>query len=206
MNNIEIKNISFTYNRKDILKNLSLRFDSKGITSICGSNGVGKTTLLRLIAGFIQPSEGSINRPEKFTIGYIFQNPVFLNRTVNENLLHAILSVNKSINKDTARTKIHSALDRFSLKYTKNISINKLSGGQQQIIAIIRSLIVNPDVILCDEPTSNLDAANKELIEEILLDNSKYRKIILVTQDKEQATRISNQIYTLKYDKLSKKY
>tara|TARA_B100001564_G_scaffold324287_1_gene304940 strand:+ start:1964 stop:2584 length:621 start_codon:yes stop_codon:yes gene_type:complete len=204
MINIEIQNMYFKYNSRNIFSNLSLKFDSKGITSICGRNGVGKTTLLRLIAGFIQPSKGIIKKPENLTIGYIFQNPIFLNRTVKENLLHAILSINQSLNKNIVIKNIDDTLEKYSLKHTRDLSINKLSGGQQQMIAIIRSLMINPDVLLCDEPTSNLDASNKKIIEELLLEKSCHKKVILVTQDNEQAIKISKKIYTLENDKISK--
>ena len=93
-------------------------------------------------------------------------------------------------------------LNKYNLDSISNDYVFKLSGGQQQMVSILRGLIINPNIILCDELTSNLDSKNRLIVEDILIKHSKTNKIVLVTQDKNQLVNIADEIYELKNRRL----
>ena len=186
MNNVySIKNLSYRVANNKIISDISCDINNACISVIKGPNGAGKTTLLKLIFGFLQPSSGMIIRnydQNNMEISYVFQNPIFLNRTVRENLCHALYC--KDIHKSKWNSIIEKKADEFSLHDFLDIDIGLLSGGELQLISLLRSSLIMPNILFYDEPTNNLDSQNIKLISKIL---NRYQKegstIIMVSHD-----------------------
>ena len=204
MSILELKNISYKYDKKKyVLKDVNYSFEKGKIYAIVGKSGAGKTTLLSILSSLAAPSEGQIllegkdvsgidkYRFRSTEVGVIFQNFNLLTHlTARENV---ILSMDISAKKISDKKKLAAELLRKVEIDDEDIDrrVLQLSGGQQQRVAIARALSYNPNIILADEPTGNLDPQNAELIANLLFSVSeKYNKtLILVTHDMQIAKR-----------------
>lgn len=213
MNHIlELSNISFQYNKggKPVLSNLSYSFEKGKMYAIVGKSGAGKTTLLSLLSGLASPTSGQVllNGTDiaqidrchfrSHDIGVIFQSFNLLPKlTALENVLLSMdISGCKYENKQKAAMDI---LKKVSLdEEESNRRILKLSGGQQQRVAIARALSYNPQIILADEPTGNLDLDTQNEIINIFLQlaHEENRCVILVTHSP-QVAEAADEIYRL---------
>tara|TARA_B100001059_G_C17779161_1_gene553085 strand:- start:819 stop:1442 length:624 start_codon:yes stop_codon:yes gene_type:complete len=158
-------NLSYSVSNKLIIKDATFSIKKNIITIIKGPNGAGKTTLLKLLFGMLPHSSGELKRHfniKKSHLSYIFQNPVFLNRSVEENLNHALFC--RDIDKKLWKTLILNTLKEFKLEYMLSLGIKSLSGGELQLLALIRGILIHPDILFYDEPTNNLDNDNIETI------------------------------------------
>ena len=197
-NSIQFNNVSYIVKNKTIISNISFNISEEGISVLIGQNGSGKTTLLRLMAGLIKPTQGKIIYNNKTRIGFVFQQNIFLNRSVNDNLYHAMSCSLNGKNKKNYENIIRTMLDEFNMLHLLKMNAKKLSGGEQQFISLIRSIIINPNVLFLDEPTSNLDIKYKDLAEKLILDCSKTVKVIMITQNTSQVSRLTNQVLSIK--------
>jgi ABC-type multidrug transport system ATPase subunit len=197
-NSIQFNNVSYIVKNKTIINNVSFNISEEGISVLIGQNGSGKTTLLRLMAGLIKPSQGKIIYNNKTRIGFVFQQNIFLNRSVNDNLYHAMSCSLNGKNKKDYNNIIGTMLDEFNMLHLLKMNAKKLSGGEQQFISLIRSIIINPNILFLDEPTSNLDIKYKDLAEKLILDCSKRVKVIMITQNTSQVNRLTNQVLSIK--------
>ena len=210
-----LKNISLYYMLKqekiNILNNISLKIKKNERVSIIGESGSGKTSLLMIMAGlqrasdglmifenynFTKISEEQITEIRKSKIGMIFQDFYLIpNYSALENVMFP-LEINKLINPKKKATEI---LEELGLGKKINNLPSELSGGEQQRVAIARSISFNPEIILADEPTGNLDAKNSSIVIKILFDYSKkYQKsLVLVTHDENLAKK-SDKIIRIK--------
>jgi tungstate transport system ATP-binding protein len=193
---INLQNISYVINDKYILRNIDYAIDNEGVLAILGPNGAGKTTLLKLIANLIKPTSGIINYNYKMPIGFVFQRPVLLNRSVEDNLIHALKYSINTQNKNYKKI-IKNILDENDLLHLLKESAKKLSGGEQQLISILRACVIEPEILFFDEPTSNLDKKYKKLIETLILQISKKIKVIMISQDHVMANNIANKLLFL---------
>ena len=175
-----------------ILKNINFEIKKNERVAITGESGSGKTSLLMLMSGLENPSTGSIifqNKDlskisdeqktviRKKKIGLVFQQFYLIpNYTALENVMFP-MQINKI--KDE-KEKATSILSDFGLEHRKNNLPSELSGGEQQRVAIARAISFDPEIILADEPTGNLDKKNTELVSNLLLNYSKRKKISLV--------------------------
>tara|TARA_X000000950_G_scaffold133669_1_gene166576 strand:- start:63 stop:731 length:669 start_codon:yes stop_codon:yes gene_type:complete len=187
-------NLSYNVNGNDIkvLKNINFEIKKNERVAIIGESGSGKTSLLMLMSGLEKPSTGSIifqnidfskvNEEEKTAIrkkkiGLIFQQFYLIpNYTALENVMFP-MQINNIKNE---KEKASLILSDIGLDHRKNNLPSELSGGEQQRVAIARAISFNPDIILADEPTGNLDRTNTERVSNLLLDYSKTKKISLV--------------------------
>jgi putative ABC transport system ATP-binding protein len=207
---LEAKNISKVYPSGEstvtALNHLSIGFEAGRITAIVGPSGSGKSTLLNLLAGFDRPSSGAVNhRGNDITameetklaryrldhFGFIFQN---------YNLI-GILSAQENVEMPLSLAGVPKAKrNQISSELLKRVGLgkrmthfpNQLSGGEQQRVAIARSLATNPSVLFADEPTGNLDTTTGQGILELLTENhdtSAARTLILITHDMDVAAR-----------------
>ncbi|MCH9621988.1 MAG: High-affinity zinc uptake system ATP-binding protein ZnuC [Chlamydiia bacterium] len=189
---IEINDLSFWYDKKKVLKDIKLKLNDHGFYIFLGPNGGGKTTLIKLIMGILQPRRGSVKiygenpKNVRGKIGYIPQklefDPIFP-ITLFEFLQQGLLSNLPWHGKWPQWTfvKVEEMLKRFSLEDLKKRSMGELSGGQLQRSIIARALISDPDILILDEPLSGLDhKATKNIIS--LIEQMQGKKtIILIT-------------------------
>jgi len=186
MNSVySLKDLSYKINNTYILKNVSCNIINKSITVIKGHNGAGKTSFLRLLYGLDRPTSGHVYRNfdhENTETSYLFQNSIFLNRSVKDNLIHVLKC--KKINKRNWEDITYDALIKFNLAYLYNLNINVLSGGELQLLAVIRSILIQPDILFLDEPTNNLDKKNIDYISSMIMElNNKGSTVIIVCHD-----------------------
>ena len=205
---LEIKNVSLNYHTlKDetkAIEDISLNVDDKEFVSIVGPSGCGKTTLLSIIAGIIKPSSGSVTLNGKPTfetknkIGYMFQRDhLFEWRTVLQNVK---LGLEITHNKDPENKEyLESLLKKYGLYDFKDKYPNHLSGGMRQRVALIRTLVLRPELLLLDEPFGALDyQTRKMVIQDVSSIIDKEQKTsILVTHDLGEAASLSDRIIVL---------
>jgi putative spermidine/putrescine transport system ATP-binding protein len=161
-----LQDVSVAYNKKDILKDFSLEIEKGQLVSLLGPSGCGKTTTLRLIAGFMQASKGKfLFKNKNYTrvpvnkrnFGFVFQNyALFPHLSVFDNIAFGLRL--RKVTKSEIEKSVLNMLEIVNLKGFENRFPAELSGGQRQRVAIARSLVINPDILLFDEPLSNLDA------------------------------------------------
>tara|TARA_B100000989_G_scaffold113321_1_gene83249 strand:- start:553 stop:1287 length:735 start_codon:yes stop_codon:yes gene_type:complete len=198
---IRTKNLSHKIKTKVILSNLNFQIFQKGICCIMGPNGAGKSILLKIISGLIAPTSGLLSVNKDCKTFYVSQRTIFLRRSVYQNLVYP-LKINNIFSR-TVHEKIINFLEISNLMKFKNQSARKLSIGQQQLLAVIRGLIIEPNILLLDEPCSNLDPKSANVIEQIIKNSSKSGiKIILVTHDLLQTKRLADDIIFLHNGKI----
>lgn len=210
---IEVQNIKKSFGSLQVLKGVNLHIEDKEIVSIIGKSGAGKTTLLQIMGTLDTPDEGKIiiNGEDVFLlketelakfrnrhIGFIFQFHQLLPEfTALENvMIPGMIAGEKN---EILRQRAEQLLIDLGLEDRINHKPNQLSGGEKQRVAAARAMIMNPSVILADEPSGSLDEANKKDLHRLLLEmREKYgQTIVIVTHDKELA-QISNRIIEIK--------
>lgn len=186
----KLENVSKKYNDKFAVKNFSLTVEPGSITGIVGKSGSGKSTLLKMLNFIEQPTEGEIIfedkeinhvskkiiRKYKEKIGMVFQNYNLLN---NLNVYQNIALPLKIINKED-KHKVNELIEFVGLEDKINSYPAQLSGGEKQRVALARSLVRNPDILLCDEATSSLDEHNTEIIIKMLKNINKEFNITII--------------------------
>ena len=197
-----------------ILKGVDLNLKEGDVLSVVGPSGAGKSTLLHILGGLDKPNEGEIffegedlyklsnkqrARIRNQSIGFIFQ---FYHLMAEFNALENVILpalVTKSASLDVINKRGTELLDRVGLGKRAHHKPDELSGGEQQRVAIARALINTPKIILCDEPTGNLDSENGQAILDLLmeLNSSNKQTLVIVTHDKNIA-RNSNEIINMK--------
>lgn len=212
---IKLENLTFSYGDSPVIENFNLEIQEGSFTTLLGSSGCGKTTLLRLLAGFLEPSSGTIYLndevqnnilPDKRKIGMVFQNyALFPHMTVEQNLLYG-LKLKKASKEEKARFGeiIKKTAAVLGIEDLLNRFPHELSGGQQQRVALGRSLVLEPKVLLMDEPLSSLDANLRGKVREELKEIQKKLGIttIYVTHDQEEAFFLSDRIAVLNEGKV----
>ena len=210
MANVKFDDITFRYGTNTVLEHFSLEVESGKIVCLVGPSGCGKTTLVRALLGLIKPETGSItvgdrvlfdakkrvNVPaEKRNIGIVFQDyAVWPHMTVLENVSYPLKKQRRP--KDEIRQRAMRALEQVHMTEYANHLPNQLSGGQQQRVAIARALVVDSDVLVMDEPITNLDA---KLREEMLLEIRMIQKrlnatILYITHDQQSALQLCDKM------------
>lgn len=210
--NIVIKNAQKKYGDKVIIENLSVDIKEGEFFTLLGPSGCGKTTLLRMIAGFnsIEGGDFFFNEkrindldPSKRNIGMVFQNyAIFPHLSVEKNVEFGLK--NRNTPKDIMATEVDNFLKLMQINEYRDRMPDRLSGGQQQRVALARALVIKPDVLLMDEPLSNLDAKlrveMRTAIKEI--QNTIGITTVYVTHDQEEAMAVSDRIAVMKDGKI----
>lgn len=199
---LELKNIKKIYHSKDgetlALDNIDLKVLDEEFISIVGPSGCGKSTLLGIVAGIVSKSFGEIIVPNDFKIGYMLQDDcLFPKRTVLENALLG-LEIKGLVNDDTRR-KVIDLLTKYGLWDFINSYPDSLSGGMRQRVALIRTLALDPDLLLLDEPFSALDYQTRLSLSDDLyrIIKQERKTVIMVTHDIAEAISMSDKVVVL---------
>ena len=208
MSRISIKDAVKRYGNNTVIPDLTLEIGDGELFTLLGPSGCGKTTLLRMIAGFNSIEGGDIcfnekrindMDPSKRNIGMVFQNyAIFPNLSVRENVAFGLK--NRKLDKADIKKKTDEFLNLMQIMQYADRMPNQLSGGQQQRIALARALVISPDVLLMDEPLSNLDAKLRVEMRSVIRHTQKNVGIttVYVTHDQEEAMAISDRIAVMK--------
>lgn len=212
---------SFKTNRKsslEVLKGISLKIIKNKITVIVGASGAGKSTLLHILSGLDRPDKGNVVFKEsdifKLTddklasfrnkyIGFVFQFHHLLPEfTAQENVAIPLLINN--ISQKHAFSKSQELLERIGLGDRVNHKPAELSGGEQQRIAVARSLINDPDIVFADEPTGNLDSENSFAVHQMFINlRDNFNKTFVIVTHNPELVKLSDVVYEIKDGKLN---
>ena len=217
MAQVILKNLTKTFNKFTAVENFNATIDDGKFVTLLGPSGCGKTTTLRMIAGFIEPTVGEIMigkkpvyrskeyfvPPENRNIGMVFQSyAVWPHMNLLDNVSYPLKI--KKISKKERYAKAQQVLELVELEGMGKRYPHQLSGGEQQRVALARALIVDPNVMLLDEPLSNLDAKLREQMRFEIKELQKKTKvtIIYVTHDQAEAMAMSDEIIVMNKGKI----
>lgn len=193
---LEVKQLTKSFGKRRVLNGVSFTLEKGRSLAIVGKSGVGKTTLLHLIAHLDQPDSGEVkilgqtmtkeSAPQmlRSEIAFIFQSYHLLE---DFSAIENVLMPKRIARKPATRSMGYELLDKVGLKHLAETKVSFLSGGERQRVAIARALSNDPSLILADEPTGNLDTMTSEMILELLF--SLGKSVVLVTHDRDLAQR-----------------
>jgi len=201
---IELQSVGKSYGSSQILKEVDLKVKEGEVLALIGPTGSGKTTLLRLIDLLEEPSHGAIlldgrevtRLPEKEKLklrrrmAMVFQKPVMFKASVKENVSYGL-----TVRGIKAPGKVDDVLKAVGLQSYAHRDATTLSGGEMQRIALARALIVEPEVLLLDEPTANLDPGSAASVEELI--SGLQTTVIMATHNMNQCLRLSDRVAVL---------
>ena len=208
---LKLQNIKKSFDGKEVLKDISIEVGDGEIVSILGPSGCGKTTLLNIILGLTNPDSGEIKfngeditkvPMEKRGFNIVFQDyALFPNLNAYQNITYGL----KNKPGISTQEEIDDFINLLGLKEHLNKKIEQLSGGQKQRVALARTLVMNPKILLLDEPLSALDGVIKESIKERIKTIAKEFNltIIIVTHDPEEALTLSDKVLIINQGKIS---
>ncbi len=192
---ISVKNVGIRFKDRSILENINLEVAPRSAVGIIGPSGAGKSILLKMIAGLIPPTEGSISiQSEK--VSMLFQkNALFDSFNLLNNLLLP-LSETLGITGEEAKDRSMNMLKAVGLDHAALLFPDEISGGMQKRLGIARALIIEPEVILYDEPTAGLDPITSKSIAELMIELHAKNKttLVMVTNDLQRAYQVSDLI------------
>jgi tungstate transport system ATP-binding protein len=200
----ELTGIRQIYNGRKVLDIEELNIHRGEIFGVVGPSGAGKSTLLRLLGFLEKPAGGQLSYggrlcddvwpglEDRRRVTMVFQNPHLLQRSVRDNVIYGL----KLRGQNDGRAGVAEMLDKMGLHDFAGVPANTLSGGEAQRVALARALILQPDVLLLDEPTANLDPFNIKLIEAIVRQANREQKtsVIMVTHNVFQARRLADRV------------
>ncbi len=199
---IKVENITKTIDSKKILDNISFEISDE-LIAILGPTGVGKTILLKIIAGLLKPDTGRVIIDKDETIGFVFQHSaLFDSMTVEENIRLPLSECSNCRETEIAnKVKSLAELFHFDASFLKK-NANQLSGGERKLVAISRAIINNPTYVLYDEPTTGLDPDTQNKICQVIKALNKPGILVTHNQDTIETIEIKT-IYQLQSGKLS---
>ena len=200
---LKVRQLVYNVGKQRLVDGIDLTIEKDRRTIIMGPNGAGKSLLLRLLHGLLTPTEGEICWGETPRVdqarqrqALVFQRPVLLRRSVGANLCFALKL--RRYTRAEREERLRHILELASLSHLADRPARVLSQGEQQRVAVARALVLEPEVLLLDEPTVSLDPVSVEAIEELILAvHRRGTKIILVTHDMAQARRLADEVVFL---------
>ena len=223
---VKLEKVNKYFNRRKrnqihIINNTSLEFEEKGLVALLGTSGSGKTTLLNAIGGLDKVNRGKIyingkkitrrrahtvDKIRNLNIGYIFQDYKLIdNLSVFENVAMALRMIGIKDKKEVEK-RVNYVLESVNMYRYRNRPAKMLSGGERQRVSIARAIVKNPNIVIADEPTGNLDSKNSLEIMNIIKAISKDKLVILVTHEVELAKFYASRIIELQDGKIVKDY
>ena len=209
---IAIENLAVAYGGQRVIDGLELTIEPGSFFTLLGPSGCGKTTLLRTIAGFVPAERGHLRfggtevthlPPHKRDIGMVFQDyALFPDKTVFDNVAYGLRARKQA--EGVIKSKVQASLERVGLGHLGQRHPAALSGGQRQRVALARALVIQPQVLLMDEPLSNLDAKLRLQVRETIVELQREAKIttVFVTHDREEALAMSDRIGVMNQGRL----
>jgi tungstate transport system ATP-binding protein len=202
----QVQKVSQVYQGRRVLHIDTLTIEAGEVLALVGPSGAGKSSLLRLLAFLERPTEGEVrlcldgestNTPSQAQlrrVGMVFQRPALLSRSVYENVAYGL-----HLRGSYTPEAVQEILKRLHLSHLSKAQTRTLSGGELQRVALARVLVTNPEVLLLDEPTANLDPYNVRLIEELLIEERQRRalSVLIVTHNLFQAKRLAGRMALL---------
>ena len=210
---LEVKNISKSFDEESVLRDLSLNVAAHETLSVLGKSGCGKTTLLKIIAGILEADHGTVLLndasvhevvPHKRNAVYLYQETLlFPHMNVFENIAFG-LRVRK-VDEEEIQSRTQEMIENLELAGKGDQMPHQLSGGQQQRVAFGRALVINPEVLLLDEPFGNLEVETRETMQKLFKRIAKKYKItsLFVTHDLKEAILMGDRISLMKKGKLT---
>ena len=204
-----INNLKKNYGEKTVLDIDELEVEEGKITGIIGPNGSGKSTLLNIISGLDKEYEGNVlyndiklNRQVALNMTYVFQKPYLFRRKVYDNIAYPLKL--RKLSRDKEINQVNEIANRLEIEDLINKKAHLLSGGESQKVALARALIFKPNLLLLDEPTSNIDPESIKIMErEILRFNIETNAtIVIVTHNLDQSQRICDNILYIQNGKV----
>jgi tungstate transport system ATP-binding protein len=198
---IKIRNLRYGTPQRQLLDIENITITTGGPTLILGPNGSGKSIFLRAMHGLIAPAEGavqygSVQNAANIRQAMVFQRPVVLRRSVAGNLRYALVAARQHPHDRAAH--VERLLSMAGLASKAHQQARSLSGGEQQLLSVVRAIAINPEVLFLDEPTSSLDPGITQLIEELIADTAaRGTKVIMVSHNIGQARRLAEDILFL---------
>lgn len=208
MSFLELHRVTKTFGSTFAVRGVSLSVERGGFIALLGPSGCGKSSLLRLIAGLDTPDSGTVildgrditpEPPQKRGIGLVFQNyALFPHMTVGKNVAFGLEG--RGLSRQEIGRRVGNALEAVSLSGKEKVSVTTLSGGEQQRVAVARALVVEPAVLLLDEPLSNLDVALRQQTREEI--RSLQRRVgittVYVTHDQAEALSMADRVAVMR--------
>ncbi|MEM2893990.1 MAG: ABC transporter ATP-binding protein [Candidatus Bathyarchaeia archaeon] len=207
---VEVQNLSKEYFGRKVLKDINFEVEGREIFVLVGPNGAGKTTLLRILDLLDEPTSGKVifkgepidyNAKDKVSVrrkmGMVFQQTVLFNMSVFENVAYGLKV--RGENAHSIRKRVKEVLELVQLQGFENKNALTLSGGEAQRVALAQALIPEPELLLLDEPTANLDPRNTSIVEQVLshINRDKGTTIIMTTHNMLQAENIADRVAVL---------
>lgn len=186
---LEIKNLSKSFDGKTLFSNFNLSFNDKGVYAIIGESGIGKTTLLRMIAGLDNEYTGEIVGGGPENVSFAFQEyRLFPWLSAIDNVIFAI---SDRKNEAVCKKAYDMLLTLGFSENDMNLTPNELSGGMKQRVSIARAMLFDRPILLLDEPTKELDPGNAQTVRRLIIEESRRRLVILVTHRQEDVSLLN---------------
>ncbi|MEW6455635.1 MAG: ABC transporter ATP-binding protein [Acidobacteriota bacterium] len=207
---LQIKNLIKVFNDKKVLEIEEIYFEKGKIHIITGPNGAGKTTLMNILSFLNEPDSGEIifeggsfnylrlkKREIMQRMAFVSQNPYIFKTSVKKNIEYGLRW--RNFPEEEIEKKVKSIMDKLEITHLEKRKPKELSGGEIQMIALARALVLEPDILFLDEPTANMDKKNERLVESIVKETNLERNITVffATNNLHQAYRIGDTVITL---------
>ena len=200
---IELNNVSFSYGEYNVLRDISFKVYKNDIITIVGPNGGGKTTLLKLILGLLKPNSGTIKVYSNTRSGYVPQYTLFDIKfpvTVFDVVLAGRINSAPGFYKKEDKLAAEKALSEMKLTGLEKRPFSELSGGQRQRALIARAIACDPDILIMDEPTANVDASIGSYLSDYIINLERKFTIMLVTHDMGFVNNLVGRVFCINGD------
>jgi tungstate transport system ATP-binding protein len=200
--------IVFERRGRRLLDGIDIEVAGNGTLVLIGPNGAGKSLLVRVLAGLIEPTAGRVtwaghapDRRRTPKVGFVFQRPVLLRRSALANVEYALAVA--GVRRAERAARAHAALARANIAHLAPSPARVLSGGEQQLLSIARALATEPEIMIFDEPTANLDPAATTAIEGLIRTvRAEGKRVVLISHDLGQVRRLADEVAFLHHGRI----